>query len=138
MRISDWSSDVCSSDLRRPDLPAELPLLIGEPEALGYAEVQDIIGCTLHGEGWGTVRIPQPIAKAGAWVQNEVLGGESSIKPWMVEASNDHYVLDIDRARQHLGRAPNQHLRNALPTMVAATQTPPQGWSKDQQPKTNH
>src|SRR3546814_15339864 len=79
-----------------------------------------MIGCTLHGEGWGTVRIPQPIAKAGAWVQNEVLGGESSIKPWMVEASNDHYVLDIDRARQLLGWEPKHRLRNALPKMVAA------------------
>src|SRR3546814_11352537 len=91
MRISDWSSDVCSSDL---------------------------------------VRIPQPIAKAGAWVQNEVLGGESSIKPWMVEASNDHYVLDIDRARQLLGWEPKHRLRNALPKMVAALKRDPQGWYK--------
>lgn len=72
------------------DLPSELPLLVGESEALGYTEVQDIVGCTLHGEGWDMFRVPQPIAKAGAWVQNEMLGEDSSIKSWMVEASNGH------------------------------------------------
>src|SRR3546814_749574 len=86
VNLDDLTDAIARLVERRPDLPAELPLLIGEPEALGYAEVQDIIGCTLHGEGWGTVRIPQPIAKAGAWVQNEVLGGERSIKPWMVRS----------------------------------------------------
>src|SRR3546814_10443171 len=48
----------------------------------------------------------------------------------MVEASNDHYVLDIDRARQLLGWEPKHRLRNALPKMVAALKRDPQGWYK--------
>ena len=74
-------------------------MLVGEPEALGYAEVQNIIGETLHGENWTTVRVPKTLAKVGAWLQNEVLGDQDFIKPWMVEQSNDNYVLDISRAR---------------------------------------
>src|SRR3546814_6359049 len=43
---------------------------------------------------------------------------------------NDHYVLDIDRARQLLGWEPKHRLRNALPKMVAALKRDPQGWYK--------
>lgn len=116
---------------RRHALPPELPLLLGEPEALGYAEMQDIIGCALHGEEWETARIPQPLAKAGAWVQNELLGADAFIKPWMVEASDDHYVLDITRARQLLGWEPRHRLRDTLPKMAAALKRDPAGWYKE-------
>lgn len=128
VHIDDLTDAIARLVERRRNLPSELPLLIGEPEALGYAEVQDIIGCTLHGEGWDTFHIPQPIAKAGTWVQNEVLGTGSSIKPWMVEASNDHYVLDIGRARQLLDWEPKHRLRDTLPKMVEALKRDPQSW----------
>ena len=36
---------------RRHDLPSELPLLVGEPDPPGYAEIQDIVGEALHGVG---------------------------------------------------------------------------------------
>ena len=113
---------------RRRELPAELPLLIGEPEAPGYAEIQDIVGRELHGEGWSTVRIPQPLAKAGIVLQNEAIGDDSFIKPWMVDASSDHYILDIGRARSLLGWEPKHRLRDTLPTMVAALKRDPQAW----------
>src|SRR3546814_19301000 len=118
MRISDWSSDVCSSDLvyddegrsaflaqqisqiyehrlishfypgmlcaaqssvhrddlaeavvrlvdRRHALPSALPLLIGEPDAPGYAEIQDIVSEATHGSGCKPIRTPHPPAQAG-------------------------------------------------------------------------
>ena len=43
---------------RRHELPSELPLLIGEPDAPGYAEIQDIVGEALDGEVRKTIRIP--------------------------------------------------------------------------------
>src|SRR3546814_18517430 len=50
MRISDWSSDVCSSDLAGRDVePGHLPSLFGHPErvaALAAAEVE----CRAWGE----------------------------------------------------------------------------------------
>ena len=115
---------------KRHELPPELPLLIGEPEALGYGEIQDLVGRRLHGEDWATIRIPKPIAKAGVVVQNEFLGDDPFIKPWMVDSSNDHYVLDISRARSLLGWEPKHRLRETLPNMVAALQRDPQAWYK--------
>ena len=116
---------------RRKKLPPELPLLIGEPEALGYEEVQDIVGRILHGEDWTTIRIPRAVAKAGAWVEEEALGGGSFIKPWMVDASNDHYVLDVSRARTLLDWEPKHRLRETLPKMVEALRRDPTGWYKE-------
>ncbi|MFC4172438.1 NAD-dependent epimerase/dehydratase family protein [Microvirga sp. GCM10011540] len=115
---------------RRRDLPPELPLLVGEAEALGYAEVQNIIGEAMHGEDWTTVRIPKSLAAAGTWVQSEVLGSDEFIKPWMVEQSSNHYVLDITRVRRLLGWEPKHSLRNTLPKMVTALKRDPTGWYK--------
>lgn len=113
---------------RRADLPAELPILVGEPDPPGYAEIQDIVGELLHGEGWKTIRIPKPLAKAGVTLQNEVLGSDQFIQPWMVESSNDHYILDISRARELLGWEPRHDLREGLPRMVEALKLDPAGW----------
>src|SRR3546814_4103943 len=68
--------------------------------SLGYAETQDIIGQTLHGEDWTTLRIPKQVAAAGPWLQNEVLEDNPFIKPWMVEQSDAYYVLDT-RSEEH-------------------------------------
>ncbi|MCP4564503.1 MAG: NAD-dependent epimerase/dehydratase family protein [Bosea sp.] len=113
---------------RRRELPSELPLLIGEPDAPGYAEIQDIVGEALHGEGWKTIRIPQPLAKAGIILQNEALGSDDFIQPWMIDSSNDHYMLDISRARSMLDWEPKHRLRETLPTIVAALKRHPRAW----------
>ena len=131
LHLDDLTEAVARLVERRGELPAELPLLVGEPDALGYEEVQNIIGCALHGEEWTTIRIPQPIAEAGAWLQEEVLGEDNFIKPWMVEAANDHYILDIERARSLLDWEPKHRLRDTLPTMIAALKRDPVAWYKE-------
>ena len=116
---------------RRHDLPSELPLLVGEPDPPGYAEIQDIVGEALHGEGWKTIRIPQPLAKAGIILQNEALGSDDFIQPWMIDSSNDHYILDISRARSLLGWEPKHSLRDTLPAIVAALKRHPRAWYRN-------
>lgn len=128
LHVADLAEAIARLVGRRRDLPSELPLLIGEPEALGYAEVQNIIGVAMHGEAWTTVRVPQALAKAGAWLQDEVLGSDDFIKPWMVDQANDHYVLDLTRARDLLGWTPRHSLRETLPRIVAALRSDPIGW----------
>ena len=130
VHLDDLTDAIARLVERRRELPPELPLLVGEPEALGYAEIQNIIGEALHGEDWTTIRMPQPLAKAGTWLQNEVLGDDGFIKPWMIEASNDHYVLDISQARALLGWEPKHSLRATLPKIVAALKRDPTGWYK--------
>ena len=95
---------------RRASLPRETTLLLGEPEALSYDELQERLGklIHLHHEDWETLRVPETLAEAGAWLQDKLpLGGEPFIKPWMIDLADDDYELDIARARMVLAGSRN-------------------------------
>ncbi len=123
---------------RRAELPSGTALLIGESDAPGYDALQDRIGQLLHGEqAWATLRLPAPLAKAGAWLQNaaEPLvpdlidhGEKPFIKPFMIDRASDHYALDTRRARRLLGWQPRHRLQRTLPRMIANLQRDPAGW----------
>lgn len=130
IHLEDLTEAVARLIERRKQLAPELSLLVGEPDALGYAEFQNIVGQALHGENWKTVRMPETIALVGTWLQNEVLGDKTFIKPWMVEEANAHYILDISRARKLLGWSPERSLRATLPHIIAALKRDPTGWYK--------
>lgn len=116
----------------RRQLPAELTLLLGEPETLSYDELQRAFGRLIHGEEWETRQIPKELAKAGAWFQDALpLGEEPFIKPWMIDRADDHYELDIARARTLLGWEPKRSLRKTLPTIIAALKADPPGWYRE-------
>jgi len=114
---------------RRGQLPEELPLLIGEPETLSYGELQREFGRLLHDEPWPTRQIPKAVAKTGAWLQDNMPFAEDPfIKPWMVDLADDHYELDITRARTLLDWEPQRSLGATLPVMVHHLQADPAGW----------
>lgn len=114
---------------RRVQLPPELTLLLGEPETLSYDELQHTFGRLIHNEEWETREIPKSMARAGAWFQENLpLTEEPFIKPWMIDFADDHYALDITRARTVLGWEPKRNLRDTLPKMVAALKAEPQAW----------
>jgi nucleoside-diphosphate-sugar epimerase/uncharacterized membrane protein len=113
---------------RRKHLPDELALLLGEPEAVAYGELQNEIGRLVHGEEWRTWDVPKALAKAGAWVEDEVLDEDPFIRPWMVDMADDHYELDITRARQMLDWRPEHSLRMTLPRIVGALKSDPVHW----------
>jgi nucleoside-diphosphate-sugar epimerase len=114
---------------RRAQLPSQLTLLLGEPETLSYDELQRTLGQLIHGEEWTTRRIPKAVAKTGAWVQDHMpFVEEPFIKPWMIDLADDHYALDISRARTLLGWEPKRSLRETLPKMVAALKADPLAW----------
>lgn len=116
---------------RRKDLPAELPLLLGEEEAIGVEELQTLMGEYLHGEEWKTWEIPKAIAKTGAWMENEVMDEDSFIKPWMVDIADDDYTLDISCAKKIMGWTPERSLRESLPKMCAALKQDPEQWYRE-------
>jgi nucleoside-diphosphate-sugar epimerase len=114
---------------RRADLPAETTLLVGEPETLGYGELQRALGQLIAGRPWATYRIPVAAAKVGAWVQDHLpFGPEPFIKPWMIDRAADHYELDVSRARRLLGWEPRHSLRETLPAMAESLKRDPAGW----------
>ena len=115
---------------RRATLPHEATMLIGEPDPLSYEESQRLLAGHIHGErDWETTQIPKAVAKAGAWVQDQIPGVEEPfIKPWMIDLADDHYALDISRARSLLGWSPRRSLRDTLPKMVTVLKTDPEAF----------
>ena len=115
---------------RRTALPPEAAILIGEPEPLSYDELQRTFAWLIHREPeWETTRVPKSMAKTGAWVQDKIPGVEEPfIKPWMIDLADDHYALDITRARKLLGWEPQRTLRETLSKMVDELKADPAGW----------
>lgn len=116
---------------RRAKLPPETTLLIGESEALSYDELQHTFMRLILGKSSETHNIPGAIAKVGAWVQDHLPGQDPFIKPWMIDRANDHYALDITRARELLDWQPHRSLRKTMPKMVAALEADPVGWYRE-------
>lgn len=113
-------------------------ILVGEPETLGYGELQDALGKLLHGdEEWATLRVPKAIAAVGAAVQDKLepvvpdaidQGERPFIKPFMVGMADDHYALDISKARRLLGWEPRHRLSRGLPSLIKALKADPAKW----------
>uniref|UniRef100_E6PXU7 Vitamin K epoxide reductase n=1 Tax=mine drainage metagenome TaxID=410659 RepID=E6PXU7_9ZZZZ len=113
----------------RKTLPPELTLLLGEPDTLSYQELQRQFGRLIHAEDWQTREIPKELAKAGAWMENHIpFEDEQFIKPWMIDLADDHFELDISRARNLLDWETKHSLKDTLPKMVAALKADPIRW----------
>lgn len=110
----------------------------GESEVMSYDDLQDTIGELIHGEeDWQTISLPQPIAKAGAWLEEKAEpiipdafdeGEKPFIKPFMVEMASDHYALDITKAKELLGWQPKHRLEKTLPDMIQHLKDDPVAW----------
>jgi nucleoside-diphosphate-sugar epimerase len=128
MHMDDLVDAIALVVERRAQLPPELPLLLGEPETLSYDELQHTFARLIHGEGLETLVVPGalvPLEKVGAWVMEKLPGADPFIKPWMIERANDHYALDVTRARTLLGWEPRRTLRGTIPKMVDALKADP-------------
>lgn len=110
---------------RRKDLAAETAILIGEPEAPGYGELQKELGRLIHGERWTTIRVPRAAAKIGARLP---LVRDPFIRPWMIDRAGDHYDLDISKAQRVLGWNPRHRLMQTLPRIVEELKRDPWAW----------
>jgi len=115
--------------VRRSELPDWFPVLIGEAQTVGYADLQDAIGNALHGHDWRTYRIPAPLAKVGAWVREKnPVGEDPFIRSWMVDRASDHYDLDISAARDELDWEPRHRVVETIPTMVRQLEADRDAW----------
>lgn len=125
---------------RRARLPKATTLLIGEPEAMGYGELQTALGRLIHGEGgWPTLEVPADLAAAGAWAQGALepvvpdaidRGEKPFVRPFMTLMADDHYALDVSQAKKRLGWTPKHRLADELPAIVARLKTDPAGWHR--------
>jgi nucleoside-diphosphate-sugar epimerase len=134
MHMDDLVDAIALTVERRASLPPEVAILLGEPEVLSYDELQHTFARLIHGEEWETVEVPSaltPLAKAGAWVMGKLPGTDPFIRPWMIDRANDHYALDITRARTLLEWEPKRPLRETIPKMIAALKADPVAWYRE-------
>jgi nucleoside-diphosphate-sugar epimerase len=113
---------------QRHQLGSEELFNIAEPDVVTYAEIQEVAGAILHGKEWPALRTSKPVAKAGAWVQGRLAGGEEALKPWMAALADAHYPMSIERARLSLNWEPRHRLRRTLPEIVKMLQEDPRAW----------
>jgi nucleoside-diphosphate-sugar epimerase len=116
---------------QRKKLPPELTLLIGEPKTMSVDAMQRKISRLLFGKEFTTFRIPKLIAKLGAWAQCAVsFKHKPFIRPWMIDFADDHYELDIGKAKETLGWEPRHSVEETLPKMIDALKKDPVHWYK--------
>ncbi|MEX2592657.1 MAG: NAD(P)-dependent oxidoreductase [Anditalea sp.] len=128
LHLDDLIDALVKTVEKRKELPEEIAINIGEPETPSYEDLQEKIGILVHGDAWNTFEVPKPLAKAGAWAQD--LFGDPFIKPWMIDRADDHYELDISRARNLLGWEPRHNLMDTLPVMIEKLKADPVAWYK--------
>jgi UDP-glucose 4-epimerase len=126
LHMDDLMSALIKTIEKRHELPEEIAINIGEPVTPSYEQLQERIGLLVHREEWKTYEIPKPLAKAGAWAQD--LFGDPFIKPWMIDRADDHYELDISRAKTLLGWEPRHSLMDTLPAMISKLKVDPVAW----------
>lgn len=115
----------------RERIEPHTPILVGEPDPPSYEQLQDAIGELIHGTQWSTLRVPKPLAKAGAAVTDTLSGGDAFIKPFMISMADDHYALDISRAEELLQWKPQHRLIDVLPDIVQRLKDNPHQWYRE-------
>ncbi|HLU88554.1 MAG TPA: NAD(P)-dependent oxidoreductase [Cyclobacteriaceae bacterium] len=128
LHLDDLIDALVKTVEKRNGLPEEIAINIGEPETPSYQDLQEKMGMLIHGDSWKTIEIPKPVAKAGAWAQD--LFGDPFIKPWMIDRADDHYELDVSRAKDLLGWEPKHRLMDTLPAIIENLKADPLAWYK--------
>lgn len=128
LHLDDAVDAIARTVERRNRLDPVLAVLVGEPDPPSYAELQDRIGELIWGAEWPTIRIPAGVAEVGAWLQDRIPGKDPFIKPFMIDLADDHYGLDISRARDLLGWSPRHRLMDTLPTIIGHLLDDPEEW----------
>ncbi|GAB5517122.1 NAD-dependent epimerase/dehydratase family protein [Rhodopirellula baltica] len=128
VHLDDTVEAIVRTVERRSDIEAKTAILIGEPDPLSYQTLQDRIGRELHGKEWSTHYVPSALAKVGAAVTDVVQRGDSFIKPFMIDMADDHYALDISRAKELLDWEPQHSLSETLSTITGQLKSDPEAW----------
>lgn len=119
---------------KRASLPSETVLLLGEPTTMSYDALQRQISHLLFGKEFKTFSVPKWFAKIGAFIQCHIPFKEKPfIRPWMIDLADDHYELDISRAKKLLGWSPKHTIQATLPKMIANLKANPEAWYKANQ-----
>jgi nucleoside-diphosphate-sugar epimerase len=128
LHMDDLVDAIVAAVEKRKALPKETVLVLGEPRTLSYDELQRMISRLIYGREFKTWRVPKWIAKIGAFFQGLNPFKKAFIKPWMIDLADDHYELDIAKAKKLLGWEPKHKLEETLPIMIEDLKKDPKKW----------
>lgn len=119
LHLDDLADAIWLAYQKRAELPEETTLLIGESRVMSYDAMQKALSKLIDGKEIRTIRVPKWVAKSGAWAMNNLpIFRSGFIEPWMIDLADDHYELDISRARLMLNWTPKHFVGNVLPSMI--------------------
>lgn len=105
---------------QRRSLPAHCVVLAGEERTLSYAELQRSMAEIELGETWVVEQIEKDVAKQGAWMEDLTPDDAPiGLRYWLIDHFDDHYELDISRARNLLRWCPQHALAESLPVILS-------------------
>ncbi len=134
LHMNDLVEVIVKAVQLRNSLPPQLVLLVGEETTLSYDQLQRKISRLLFNKEFKTYQISKPLAKIGSWIQCHIpFLPQPFIRPWMINLADDHYVLDISRASQHLGWQPKHSIEKSLVKMIEELKKDPIEWYKKNQ-----
>lgn len=134
VHMEDVVSAIQLSVEKRKELPPETVLLIGEDKTMSYDAIQRAVSCLLWGKELTTYTIPKWVAKLGAFLKGLfAFRHKPFIRPWMIDFADDHYELDISKAKKLLGWEPKHTLEQTLPIMTEDLLKDPAKWYKKNQ-----
>ncbi|MBS0630244.1 MAG: NAD(P)-dependent oxidoreductase [Verrucomicrobia bacterium] len=129
IHMDDLVDAITKAVEKRKELPKELVLLLGEPTTLSYDQLQRQISKLIYGKEWKTWGIPKPIAKLGAYgMQILPFFQKGFIQPWMIDLADDHYELDISKAKRYLNWEPRHQLKETIPLWIDQLKREPHAW----------
>jgi nucleoside-diphosphate-sugar epimerase len=121
---------ICAIE-KKDQLPPELILVIGEDRTASYQTLQNRISEILNHKDFEVFRVPKWVAKEGAELQKHLpFVTDDFIQPWMIDIADDHYALDITRARKTIDWNPKHFVLDDLPTMMELLKKDPLAWYK--------
>ena len=129
VHLDDLITGLIKAIEKRKEFSGMTTINLGEPETMSFIELQNEIARLLFNKEWKTYKIPKFVAKTGAWVQD--LFGDSFIKPWMVDLTDEHMQLDISRANKLLDWEPKHRLKKSLPKIIDNLKDHPVKWYKE-------
>ena len=134
VHMDDVVESIVASIEKRKELPPETSLLIGEPKTLSYDQLQRNISKLLFGKEIKTWSIPKCFAKIGAWLQCLVaFKHKPFIRPWMIDFADDHYELNISKAKEVLGWEPKKSIEGTMPIIIDDLKKDSEKWYENNQ-----
>lgn len=131
LHFDDLTDAIVQTINKQKEIADNEIFLLGEEETMSYEDLQDEISYLLWDHPCKTWKIPKPLAKLGAYLENAVpFIKDPFIQPWMIDLSDDYYALDISKAKNQLGWNPQKSLKKELPEIIKKLKEDPKIWYK--------